>query len=67
VAGTDHLIDLVKRASHDRGWSVNEYMTRVLHVATDPDRAGSPLERVRERLAIADLLGVGARPLTPRA
>lgn len=55
----DQLLDRVRRASRERGWSLNEYVTRVLDVATDPSRAGSSMERLRERLAAADLLEVG--------
>lgn len=58
----DQLIDRVRRASRDRGWSLNEYLTRVLDVATDPARAGSSMERLRQRLAAADLLEVDGPP-----
>lgn len=35
---------------------MNQYVTDVLDVATDPDLAGSEAERLRERLSIAGLL-----------
>ncbi len=52
----DQLVERVKRAAATRGRSLNEFMTLVLDVATDPARAGSEAERVRERLRDAGLL-----------
>ena len=50
---------------------MNEYVVVVLDAATDPNLAGSQVERIRERLAQAGLLDVvpgkdGHRP-TPEA
>lgn len=52
----DELLDRVRHAARTRGWSVNEWITRVLDAATDPRLSGGELDRVRERLARAGLL-----------
>jgi hypothetical protein len=52
----DRLVERVKRAASDTGRSMNEFVTLVLDVATDPMRAGTEAERVRERLLHAGLL-----------
>jgi hypothetical protein len=62
----DQLVERVKRVASSGGRSLNEFMTVVLDVATDPSRAGTEAERVRERLADAGLLAPVARPLGPR-
>ena len=50
------LVLRVKRAAAASHRSLNEYLSVVLDAATDPDRAGSESERVRERLLHAGLL-----------
>jgi hypothetical protein len=52
----------VKRAAAQQGRSVNEYLTRVLDTATNPDLADDERQRTRERLARAGLL-LETRPL----
>jgi hypothetical protein len=53
---SDELLDRVRRAAERQGRSMNDYVNAVLDVATDPDRAGSDLQRLRERLDGAGLL-----------
>jgi hypothetical protein len=52
----DELYQRVRRAAEQQGRSVNDYVTTVLDVATNPDTAGTESERLRERLANAGLL-----------
>ncbi len=52
----DELLERVRHAATSSGRSVNEWITRVLDAATDPDLSGSDADRVRERLARAGLL-----------
>ncbi|MBN9611462.1 MAG: hypothetical protein BGO26_17495 [Actinobacteria bacterium 69-20] len=52
----DDLLDRVRTVARSRGFSMNEYAVRVLGAATDPDLAGSEIDRLRERLASAGLL-----------
>jgi hypothetical protein len=52
----DDLLDRVRHAAASSGRSVNEWITRVLDAATDPELSGSELDRVRERLSRAGLL-----------
>jgi len=54
-AGED-LILRVKQCAAEEGKSMNEYVTIVLEVATNPSNASTAGERVRERLARAGLL-----------
>lgn len=60
----DELVARVRRAAEQRGCSVNEFVTRVLDAATDPELTDDESLRVRERLAAAGLL---APPGPPRA
>lgn len=52
----DELLQRVRAVAARQGYSVNEFLTRVLDAATDPDLAGTEAERVRERLGQAGLL-----------
>src|SRR4051812_20865728 len=52
----DELLERVRHAASTSGRSVNEWITRVLDAATDPDLSGTDADRVRERLARAGLL-----------
>jgi len=52
----DELLDRVRHAAATSGHSVNEWITRVLDAATDPELSGSEAVRVRERLSRAGLL-----------
>ena len=52
----DELLERVRHAATSSGRSVNEWITRVLDAATDPELSGSDADRVRERLARAGLL-----------
>ncbi|MGH3549259.1 MAG: transcriptional regulator [Pseudonocardiaceae bacterium] len=57
----DELVARVRRAADQRGSSINEFVTRVLDAATDPELTDDESLRVRERLAAAGLLApVGA-------
>jgi hypothetical protein len=59
----DELVERVRQAASREGRSLNDYLTRLARAATDPDLAGSDVERLRERLALAGLL---APPGSPR-
>jgi hypothetical protein len=52
----DELVARVRRAADQRGSSVNEFVTRVLDAATDPELTDDESLRIRERLAAAGLL-----------
>ncbi|HZO68494.1 MAG TPA: toxin-antitoxin system HicB family antitoxin [Kribbellaceae bacterium] len=52
----DELLERVRQAAREHGWSLNLYVTKVLDAASDPDNAPSGTERLRERLARAGLL-----------
>ncbi|MGH3776303.1 MAG: transcriptional regulator [Pseudonocardiaceae bacterium] len=52
----EELVARVRRAADQRGSSINEFVTRVLDAATDPELTDDESLRVRERLAAADLL-----------
>lgn len=57
----DELVEQARQVAHREGRSLNDYLTRLVRAATDPELAGSDLERLRERLAMAGLLaGAGA-------
>jgi len=60
---SDQLLERVRDAAAQAGWSMNEYVTRVLDAATDPENAADETERIRERLSRAGLL---APPGSPR-
>lgn len=52
----DELLARVRHAAGQRGSSVNEFLTRVLDAATDPELTDDESLRIRERLAAAGLL-----------
>ena len=52
----DELVERVRQVASRSGRSLNEYLTVVLSAATDPELAGSEVDGVRERLALAGLL-----------
>jgi hypothetical protein len=52
----EELVTRVRRAAEQRGSSMNEFVTRVLDAATDPELTDDESLRVRERLAAAGLL-----------
>lgn len=60
----DDLVDRVRSVASRHGQSMNEFLTRVLDAATDPDLGGTDAQRIRERLAQAGLLAPAG---TPRA
>jgi len=71
VRAPEDLVGRVRLAAAAVGQSMNEYVVVVLDAATDPNLAGSQVERIRQRLAQAGLLDVlpgedGHRP-TPEA
>ncbi|HEX4357668.1 MAG TPA: type II toxin-antitoxin system VapC family toxin [Pseudonocardia sp.] len=66
---SDELIDRVRAVAGSSGYSMNEFVTRVLDAATDPDLAGGEAARIRERLERAGLLAessAGASAPRPR-
>lgn len=52
----DELADRVRLMAARNHRSVNDFITRVLDAATNPDLAGTEAEQVRERLARAGIL-----------
>lgn len=52
----DELVERVRRTAMREGRSLNEYLTRLARAATDPEFAGSDVERLRERLSQAGLI-----------
>lgn len=49
------LLERVRHSARERNLSVNEYVTRILDAATNPDLADSAAERLRARLEAAGL------------
>lgn len=60
---TNERLERVRRAAQAHGRSMNDYVTAVLDVATNPNLGGTEWERLRDRLAAAGLL---AEPGAPR-
>ena len=58
----DELLARVRHAADQHGSSVNEFLTRVLAAATDPELTADESLRVRERLATAGLLAPTGPP-----
>ena len=56
IRTSEELLDRIRTAAASRGGSMNDFVTRVLDVATDPDLNTDETDRVRERLAHAGLL-----------
>lgn len=52
------LVARVKRVAGTHQMSMNEYLTHVLDVATDPSRASGADQQLRERLMSAGLLAI---------
>jgi hypothetical protein len=62
----EELVERIRQVASRRGWSVNEYLTRLAQAATDPALAGDDVDRLRERLALAGLLAeAGQRRARP--
>lgn len=59
---SDELVARVRRAADQRGSSINEFVTRVLDAATDPELADDESFRVCEWLAAAGLLAPAGPP-----
>lgn len=59
----DELLERVRDAAREHGWSLNLYVTRVMDAATDREHAASGTERARERLSRAGLLAEAAPPV----
>lgn len=62
IRADEALVERVRRAAHDAGRSMNDYVTAVLDAATDPDLGGTEAERLRDRLAAAGLLDTPGGP-----
>jgi hypothetical protein len=58
----DELLVRVRHAAYQQDSSVNEFLTRVLDAATDPELTDDESLRVRERLAAAGLLAPTGPP-----
>lgn len=52
----DELADRVRRMAARNDRSVNDFITRVLDAATNPELAGTEADQVRERLERAGIL-----------
>lgn len=55
VRASDQLLMRVRAAATAHGASINEFVTSVLDAATNPDLAGTEVDRLRERLSLAGL------------
>lgn len=60
---SEALISQVKAVAAREGRSLNDYLTRLVTAAVDPDSAGDEMQSLRERLARAGIL---AAPEPPR-
>lgn len=58
----DELVENARQEARREGRSLNDYLTRLVQAATDPELAGSDVERLRERLALAGLLAPSGAP-----
>ena len=56
IRAEEDLVERVKRSAAASGRSMNEWANLVFRAATDPDAAGSEVERIRERLRNAGVL-----------
>ncbi len=56
IRADEDLIERVKRSAAAAGRSMNEWANLVFRAATDPEAAGSEIERIRERLRNAGVL-----------
>lgn len=56
IRADEELIERVKRSAAAAGRSMNEWSNLVFRAATDPEAAGSEIERIRERLRNAGVL-----------
>lgn len=52
----DELVDRLRMAAAAQQRSLNDYLTRLVEAATDPEYAGDDATRIRERLERAGLL-----------
>ena len=65
----DDLVERVRSVAARGGQSMNEFLTRVLDAATDPELGDSDAQRIRERLSQAGVLaptGVARRRPDPQ-
>ncbi|MEJ2868109.1 transcriptional regulator [Actinomycetospora sp. OC33-EN08] len=62
---SDALVEQVRAVASREGRSLNEYLTRVLRAAVDPDTADDEMASLRERLARAGILA-DTGPARPR-
>lgn len=62
IRTSEELLDRIRTAAATRGGSMNDFVTRVLDAATDPDLTSDEAGRVREKLARAGLLVAVAAP-----
>lgn len=66
VRTPDALLERVRSAAQERDLSINEYVSRVLDAATNPDLATTDAERLRQRLSAAGLLVTRHAPAPQR-
>lgn len=53
---SDELLEQVRRRAGAEGRSMNDYVTRILEAAVNPDVADTEVQQIRERLARAGVL-----------
>lgn len=59
---SDELVDRARMAAAAQHRSLNDYLTRLVEAATDPELAGDDAARIRERLDRAGLLVPAGTP-----
>lgn len=65
VRASEELIEAVKQEARANGRSMNEQVVLLMEVNTNPDLAGSEVERLRERFRRAGILAETSRTDLP--
>lgn len=56
LRASEELLEQIRRRAEAEGRSMNDYVTRVLEAAVNPDLADTEVQQIRERLARAGVL-----------